>query len=137
MWINIATATGLLNGPVSLQMHDTAGNGDACLFSYQHEVTMRDLRIAVRDMKDRDKDMKVYESQCRSRIAPLKGIGDEAVLCGVDSRSLHGEQVIGWVRDKIFVVRVDTNAGKDPYMTRDMLQEKVKNAAEQVAGNLF
>jgi hypothetical protein len=133
-WINTATAAGILEGPVNLETQNTEGNGNICEFTYHDGTMMHSLRIAVHDIQDRKKDMMTNEAQCRSRIVPLKGIGNDAMLCSVDVHSSRGEQVVGWVRNRIFIVRIDAN---DASMTRKVLQEKARMAAEQVAGNLF
>jgi hypothetical protein len=71
-------------------------------------------------------------------MAPLQSIGNEAVTCAADTKGhTYGEQVIGRVRDQIFTVTVTTSAKQDPSMSREALQEKSRNKAEQVAGALF
>jgi hypothetical protein len=53
---------------------------------------------------------------------PLKAIGSEALAC----RGEAGEQVVGRVRDRAFLVRITTND-----------REKVRKVAEMVAGSMF
>jgi len=53
---------------------------------------------------------------------PLKAIGTEALAC----RGETGEQVVGRVRDRAFLVRITTND-----------REKVRKVAEMVAGSMF
>jgi hypothetical protein len=48
---------------------------------------------------------------------------------------LLGEAVVGRVRDSVF--RVSTTSRNDPDMTREVLEQKTRNIAEQVAGSLF
>ena len=79
-----------------------------------------------------------YTTQCRGAAAPLRAIGNEAVMCAADTKGhTHGEHVIGRVRDQIFTVTVTTSARQDPSMPREALEEKTRNIAEQVAGALF
>ena len=68
------------------------------------------------------KDFDSYVATCRSQAAPLRAIGREAIAC----RGEAGEQVVGKVRDRAFLVRITTN---DP--------EKVRKVAEMVAGSMF
>jgi hypothetical protein len=88
-------------------------------------------------MKDPSKGVLFYQSRCTSPAISLRAIGNEAVLCGADAGSSHGEQVIGRVRNNIFIVDVSDSMAKDSSMTRELLQEKARGTAEQVAGNLF
>jgi len=53
---------------------------------------------------------------------PLKAIGSEALAC----RGEAGEQVVGRVRDRAFLVRITAND-----------REKVRKVAEMVAGSMF
>jgi hypothetical protein len=76
-------------------------------------------------------------SRCQSQAISLKGIGNEAAMCVVDFGSFHGERVTGRVRDKKFVIRLGSSMKKDPAMSNEMLQLKVRSIAEQVAGSLF
>jgi hypothetical protein len=49
----------------------------------------------------------------------------------------RGEQVIGRVRDRLFIVTVSSTIAQDPSATRQLLQEKARTIAEQIAGALF
>ncbi len=96
------------------------------------------LRITVEKVKDPGRGLAAYTTQCRGAAAPLRAIGNEAVMCAADTKGhTHGEQVIGRVRDQIFTVTVTTSARQDPSMPREALKEKTRNIAEQVAGALF
>lgn len=68
---------------------------------------------------------------------PLKGIGNQAVLCGAGTRKSSAEQVIGQIRNKIFVVTMDEGARLEPAPVNNPLAERVQEIAEQVAGALF
>ncbi len=69
------------------------------------------------------------------RATALHGIGNEAVVCaGGGHGGNMSEQVIGRVRDRVFVVRVATN---DKTVAPASLREEARSAAAQVAGNLF
>jgi hypothetical protein len=45
--------------------------------------------------------------------------------------------VIGRVRDRLFIVTVSSTIARDPSMTRQLLKEKARMIAEQIAGALF
>jgi hypothetical protein len=127
----------MVNGPVSVEMHSTEDGGNICIFSTQRDSAVYTLRISVVEIKDPIKGISSYRSRCTSPAISLRAIGNEAVLCGADAGSSHGEQVIGRVRNNIFIVEVSDSMAKDPSMTRELLQEKARSTAEQVAGNLF
>lgn len=136
-WLNNATAVGVLNGPVSLKMQRTADNGSVCLFQYQEGSTIYNLEIVVHDIKSTSGGPATDKFRCRSHSTSLKGIGNEAILCPVDSKSLYGELVIGRVRDKQFIISVGSNLRPNQAIIFDAFQVKVKSIAEQVAGSLF
>jgi hypothetical protein len=136
-WLNVATASGALNGPSVMTVQQGAGNGTTCIFQYRNKSAIYSLRISVSDLKEASKGAAPYEDQCASSKEPLRAIGNEAVMCAADEGHLHGEQVIGRVRDRIFILVVSTSARNDPSMSGDVLKEKLENLAEQVAGSLF
>lgn len=136
-WLNNATAAGVLNGPVTLTMQSTAGNGSICSFRSQKGLAVYDLQIAVHDIKSTSSELATDEVICRAHEVPLKGIGNEAILCPFDSEYLYGEQVIGRVRNRKFIVSVGSNLRKNRAITLDAFQLKAKSIAEQVAGSLF
>jgi hypothetical protein len=78
-----------------------------------------------------------HESRCTAPAAALKAIGNEAVSCSADVGYSRGEQVIGRVRDRLFIVTVSSTIAQDPLMTRQLLQAKARMIAEQIAGALF
>jgi hypothetical protein len=135
-WLNVATASGVLNGPARLEVTDSPASGNVCVFRYQDGAVLSSLQIVVREIRDTSKDRRPYESQCTSAMVPLRAIGNEAVLCAVDARNSHGEQVIGRVRDRLFIVGIRTGP-RTPSMERESLQEKAESVSEQVAGSLF
>ena len=65
-----------------------------------------------------------YLDKCRSNAKPVKAIGNEAVVCSWDV----AQRVVGRVRDQAFVITITA---------QDANTEKIKKAAEIVAGNLF
>lgn len=136
-WLNVATASGVLEGPAQMEAQTPASGQAVCSFRYATGNAVSSLRITVEDRKDATAGEAALEARCASPGAPLKAIGNEAVFCAKDTRSSRGEEVIGRVRDRIFTVTISTNAPEDSVMTRDALVGKVQNVAEQVAGALF
>ena len=134
-WLNRATAAGVLRGPVSLEVSNGAEAGGVCIFRRQE--TASSLKIVVHGAAAAAGSALPFRSQCTSSIASLRGIGNEAVLCAVGSRKVRGEQVIGRVRDRLFVVdlRMKREAGQPP--GRESLQGEAERISEQVAGALF
>jgi hypothetical protein len=80
-------------------------------------------------------DFAPYVARCGQRAEPVHAVGNEAVVCGFDGQKKEvSEQVIGRVRDRACTVRISFNAdGKN----RDVMREKARRVAEQVAGFLF
>jgi hypothetical protein len=76
------------------------------------------------------------EAKCESKGTPLKGIGNEAVIC-LETTFITGglttKMVISRVRDQRFVVWIRTS---DPALA-PIASERTRKVAEQVAGNLF
>lgn len=138
-WLNVATATGALRSSESGPMATLAEGGKAaCDFTYHDSTASRELKITVEEVKDAQQAMSAHKARCGSHVTALRGIGNEAVTCAVESKGKsYGEQVIGIVRDQIFTVTLTTSAKKDPAIPREALEERSRNIAEQVAGALF
>jgi hypothetical protein len=137
-WLNDATASGQLNGPVTLDLETAPDDQTICTFTNLR--TAKDystIRIMVQPLKDTSNAVAPHESQCTSPPMALKAIGNEAVGCSADVGYSRGEQVIGRVRDRLFIVTVSSTMAKDPSMTRQMLKDKAHMVAEQLAGALF
>jgi hypothetical protein len=137
-WLNDATASGILNGPVSLDLETAPGDQSICTFT--NLKTAKDystLRIMVQPLSDVTKAVASHESLCTSSPAAVKAIGNEAVSCSANVGYSRGEQVIGRVRDRLFIVTVSSTMAKDPLMTPPLLKEKARMIAEQIAGALF
>lgn len=132
-WMNAATAGGVLGGTVTSTVTRSSKNKDdaTCFFAR----SSYDLEVSVQTMTAPAKDFANLISACGSSAMPLKAIGNEAVTCRFDRKDGGaGEQVIGRVRDRAFVIRISAN---DRSATADSLREKARTVAEQVAGNLF
>jgi hypothetical protein len=137
-WLNDATASGFLNGPVTLDLETAPDDQSICTFT--NLKTAKDystLRIMVQPLKDVNNAVALHKSLCTSAPVALKGIGNEAVSCAADVGYSRGEQVIGRVRDRLFIVTVSSTMAQDPSTTRQLLQEKARAIAEQIAGALF
>ena len=136
-WLNEATAAGILNGPVTLEMKKSAETGEVCTFQYLRGTATWSLQIVVRDSGHSREGAKRYESHCISSLVPLRGIGNEAASCAIDTRNYRGEQVIGRVRDLLFIVGIRAGRGHTPPVKSEILREKAESVSESVAGNLF
>ncbi len=138
-WLNVATATGVLRSAENSPMATLAeGSKTACDFTYHDATASRELKITVEEVKDAQQAITAYKARCGSKVTSLRGIGNEAVICAVESKGKsYGQQVIGIVRNQIFTVTVTTSARKDPAMPREALAEKSRDISEQVAGALF
>ena len=135
-WLNAATAEGLLGGKVQTNMTPLTAQGDTtCEFSSQQDSTASILRIEVHRMEAPSKEFASYLSKCGGITLPLKAIGNEAVPCALKGSSTPGEeQIIGRVRDRVFLLSIRRNVPPPP---KDGLREDTRNIAEQIAGSLF
>jgi hypothetical protein len=89
-------------------------------------------------MTDIPKQFPTYLAQCPPKSAPLRAIGNEAVMCSLQGKGdQYAEIVVGRVRDQAFVVSVSSSVQNDPSMTRETRRERANLVAEQVAGILF
>jgi hypothetical protein len=137
-WINEATASAILDGPVKMTVKTNNPGHGICQFSRQQPGVLRQLRISVDMMSSVPKQFPTYLAQCRSKTTPLQAIGNEAVMCAIERRkSEYTESVVGRVRDLAFTVGVSSSVENDPSMTAEMRREKANLVAEQVAGMLF
>lgn len=135
-WINKATAAGSQDVSIQLEVQTLAASS-SCLFRYDENGTAYQLQITVRDAAKKPAPVARYESQCVSKMAHLNGIGNEAVMCRVKSGSSLMEQVVGRVRDRVFVVHASADSMKNEAITKRTVRNRAQIAAEQVAGNLF
>jgi hypothetical protein len=135
-WLNSATASGVLNGPAESKVHRTADGGTTCLF-FTRVPASSTLSIVVTSL-DAMKGVASFDRrQCTSPIIPLKGIGNEAQACSIETGHEAEEKVTGRVRDKRFTVYIEVSAASDQPFDRKALQQQAENIAEQVAGSLF
>jgi hypothetical protein len=137
-WLNAATASGVLGGPVTTAVDKTVDKAETCSFRLQNANSMDSLRISVAtvaDPRNVDPELVSYENRCASSV-PLKAIGNEAVLCTDDTGKSRGERVVGRVRNSIFTIEIRTHSRRSK-ATRDLLEKKAVAVANQVAGSLF
>lgn len=132
-WLNAATAGGVLGGPITRATTTRAAAGDdrSCEFIRQDGSLLFELRIEVETISPAAKDFESYAARCHSAAVPLKAIGNEALAC---SDGPLAEQVLGRVRDRVFLIRIGTN---DRSIQPTTLRDKARKLAEQVAGILF
>jgi hypothetical protein len=122
-WMNLGTAGGLLGGDVTVSLtKDSRENITACSF------TRSSARLEINVMDDATSAtfQTMVQQLCPARSSPLKAVGNQASSC----RTQDAAVVTGRVRDKVFVVKLTLpDAG--------MADAHARDAAEQVAGNLF
>jgi hypothetical protein len=141
-WINEATARGIVGGAVTVNVKVSNQGNDqgagVCEFSRQQGAAVHQLRITVDIMTDIPKQFPSYLAQCPPKSAPLRAIGNEAVMCSIQGKEdKYAESVVGRVRNQAFAVSVSSSVQDDPSMTQEMRREKANLMAEQVAGILF
>jgi len=138
-WLNEATAGGLLGGDaVGMKTDGSAGQPTVCTFTQQDKGVTRTLRITVEIAPEPHQRMSAVAQVCGADAAPIKAIGNEALVCSADDRKGGtGERVVGRVRDQVFTITIASTLKADPILNRDALKARIYTAAEQVAGNLF
>jgi hypothetical protein len=138
-WLNAATAAGVLGGEVQANVAALTPQGDTtCEFKRAEHSAAFTLAIAVHTMALPSKDFATYLARCSGTAVSLKGIGNEAVQCVPrNSSSDGGEQIIGRVRDRAFVIDLKRSPTRQPTSSASGLSEEARNVAEQVAGALF
>lgn len=138
-WINEATASGLLGGGANGEFTPAAtGQPAVCTFTQQSTEVTRTLRITVELAADPHAQLGTVAQICGPDVAPVKAIGNEAMVCAADGRKgATGERIIGRVRDQVFTITIGTTLKSDPILNAYALKSNVLTAAEQVSGNLF
>jgi hypothetical protein len=138
-WLNAATAAGVLGGEVQANTTALTPQGDTtCDFKRAQQASVFELKIAVHTMTLPTKDFAAYLAQCAGTPVPLKAIGNEAFQCVPSKNSDNGgEQIIGRVRDRAFVIDIKRGSARQSTSPQNGLSEEARNIAEQVAGALF
>ncbi len=111
--------------------------GGVCEFSRSLGKTNLQLSISVYIMTDTPAQFSKYLERCPPKSAPVRAVGNEAVICSLSKGDQYTERVVGRVRDQAFVVSVSSSAADDPSMTQEMRRKKANLVGEQVAGILF
>jgi len=138
-WLNAATAAGVLGGEVQASATPLTPQGDTtCEFKRTDRSVVFALTIAVHTMAVPSKDFATYLARCSGTQVPLKAIGNEAVQCVLSNGSSNGgEQIIGRVRERAFVIDLKGSSTRPPTSSVSGLSDEARNVAEQVAGALF
>jgi hypothetical protein len=132
---NVKSGTGPMSANPSGSSYagNTVDDSD-CAF-HRPPPVVGELRIQVQTMSKAAKAFVAYTARCGARGTPLKAIGNEALVCDLNKKSSRlSEQVVGRVRDRLFVIDLSV---QDPSITQSVLREKAQTTAEIVAGNLF
>jgi hypothetical protein len=156
-WLNAATAAGVLGGEVELSVSSTpempAASSEypaadqradrfdvTCDFHRKAGQQIYQLNIEVHTLENPTIDYAEYLARCNSNV-PLTAIGNEAVLCRADTGAARvtsaTDEVIGRVRNRIFVLTLNRPTQAAVESNVNELHEDTRNIAEQVAGSLF
>jgi hypothetical protein len=146
-WMNEPTAAGFVGGDVTSTVtfaikdktdpnYSNVDKNDAiCDFVHRQGSTVRTLRIEVETLAGTPGSFATYIARCGSLNTPVRAIGNEAVACDIEGKKNSiSEQVVSRVRGRALTVRLTASAGS---VDRDLLRQKARNVAEQVAGFLF
>ena len=135
-WINSATASGILGGPVEVIFtHSTRNKDDGtCEFRCRKGALTSAMHIEVATA-ERPGNLAKFLARCNSKPSPIQDFGNEATACSGGHRGgKESELIVGHVRGRIFVIAVMTT-GKS--VSSSSLREQARSAAGQVVGNLF
>jgi hypothetical protein len=128
------------SGPLSANPSSSNYSGDNmtnvnCAFIRRGGTGAAELHIGVRIVNESKKEFIADSKHCGVNAAPMKAIGNKAVMCDGSAKSGERvENIFGRVRNQVFFIRLNTS---DPSVTEPLLREKVRIVAEEVAGNLF
>lgn len=155
-WLNAATAGDLLGTDASVKSEPitehltpaqtsarviTGARPDAvCTFLPQQAASGAQLEIAVHTMADIPAEFATYTAACGKDSIALRAVGNEALECSVfDDKHNRVEKVISRARDRAFVLTwtIPGPANGPNAMTQEVIREKMRNLAEQIAGSLF
>jgi hypothetical protein len=136
-WLNEATAAGALDGQVTSTVKLAGKNNDDanCEFVRKQGSVVMSLDIEVETSTAPSETFATYKARCASDSAPLRAIGNEATICSAPKKKrVVSEQVVGRVRDRVFLVRITSN---EKSADQAAIRQKTRKIAEQVAGYLF
>jgi hypothetical protein len=136
-WLNVATASGALGGPATLQARISQSGMGECLFRETDEDTWRTLKIEVHLSKDAKQEIAAFRARCASPATEVRGVGNEAVSCSANAKTAPMELVTGFVRDQVFTILLTTSTKSDPFFSSGQLRQYAENIAGQVSGSLF
>jgi len=139
-WLNAATAGGVLGGHVTSTVVHTTPQDTTCEFTRSQGAGISSLRIAVHTMTAFEKEFPAYLTLCGTTAISLRAVGNEAVECTrPDGQDVVTEQVIGRVRDRVFILRwsMPKSTQGIGVQSQDDIRETIRNVAEQIAGSLF
>jgi hypothetical protein len=139
-WLNEATASGILSGPVTVTVTVKPGDqaSGVCKFTRKQSTATHELRISVDLMTDIPKQFPTHLAQCPPKSPPLPATGNEAVTCTTHTKENHyAELVVGRVRNQAFAVSISSTVQDDSSLTQKERRERSNQIAEQVAGILF
>jgi hypothetical protein len=138
-WLNAATAGGLLGGEVSMTVTHTSPQDITCEFALKQSATLSALKIEVHTMSNVHQEFQSLASACGTEALPLRAVGNEAVACTQNSGTNQSEEIIARVRERAFLLRWTAPRPLQEGMplSREDIQDRFRNVAEQVAGSLF
>lgn len=138
-WLNAATAVGILGNPVKETVTHAKKNSDdaTCDFAPQQSSVGSTLHIAVITMSNPGQEFAAYKQQCGSQPVPLQAIGNEAIECTLDICGGQSAQVVGRVRDRVFIVNLHGPMVKGTASPLAEQLKKARDVAEQVSGSLY
>jgi hypothetical protein len=146
-WINDPTAAGFLGGDVTSTVtfaikdrtdpnfSNVDKNDATCEFVHHQGSVVTTLHIEVESMTGPPSSFATYVARCGSQSLPVRAVGNEAVACELEGKkNTISEQIVSRVRGRAFIVRITSTAGS---ADKELLHQKARNVAEQVAGFLF
>lgn len=131
-WVTLGSAATALGGdPTSaVQLSAKAIGEGSCTFSFSDAVSRQTLKVVV--------GKAAAQNPCPSGSSPLKGIGNEAIMCTVRHGAEEVEElIVSRVRDTRFTISISIRRKGSRNASVGHFEDSLKMIAEQVAGNLF
>jgi hypothetical protein len=129
-WYTQGSAEKIFGGSVAAAIQVSDSGEGSCTFTRQQGTTNDVLKVVIQSAAP--------PTTCPADSAKLKGVGNEAVFCtlaGPHDQTTY--MVVSRVRDLHFTISIATHHEKSTGPDAAHFDEAVKQAAEQVAGNLF
>ena len=135
-WINKVTVAAIYGIRNDSQAISTTETNTSCLFQFQGKRERFRLFVDIQRAAEYQPLVAALSKGCASKGELLRGIGNEAFVCQGRVLSRYSSEVIGRVRNSVFMVQ-SAAFTKNSGLGEGGPRQQAVIAAQQVAGNLF